>query len=161
MMRAVYPGSFDPITNGHLDIIFRGAKLFDELRVAVLNNVSKKSLFSSEERIEMIKENIKEYDNIIVEPFDGLLINYAKEVKADVIIRGLRAVSDYEYELQMALANKKLYDGIETIFLVSNSKYSYLSSSLVKEIAHFDGNLQDFVPVNVNIKLKEKFSKEV
>ncbi len=160
-MRAVYPGSFDPITNGHLDIIFRGAKLFDELRVAVLNNVSKKSLFSSEERIEMIKENIKEYDNIIVEPFDGLLINYAKEVKADVIIRGLRAVSDYEYELQMALANKKLYDGIETIFLVSNSKYSYLSSSLVKEIAHFDGNLQDFVPVNVNIKLKEKFSKEV
>ncbi len=160
-MRAVYPGSFDPITNGHLDIIFRGAKLFDELIVAVLNNVSKKSLFSSEERIEMIKENIKEYDNIIVEPFDGLLINYAKEVKADVIIRGLRAVSDYEYELQMALANKKLYDGIETIFLVSNSKYSYLSSSLVKEIAHFDGNLQDFVPVNVNIKLKEKFSKEV
>lgn len=160
-MRAVYPGSFDPITNGHLDIIFRGAKLFDELRVAVLNNVSKKSLFSSEERIEMIKENIKEYDNIIVEPFDGLLINYAKEVKADVIIRGLRAVSDYEYELQMALANKKLYDEIETIFLVSNSKYSYLSSSLVKEIAHFDGNLQDFVPVNVNIKLKEKFSKEV
>lgn len=160
-MRAVYPGSFDPITNGHLDIIFRGAKLFDELRVAVLNNVSKKSLFSSEERIEIIKENIKEYDNIIVEPFDGLLINYAKEVKADVIIRGLRAVSDYEYELQMALANKKLYDEIETIFLVSNSKYSYLSSSLVKEIAHFDGNLQDFVPVNVNIKLKEKFSKEV
>ena len=160
-MRAVYPGSFDPITNGHLDIIFRGAKLFDELRVAVLNNVSKKSLFSSEERIEMIKENIKEYDNIIVEPFDGLLINYAKEVNADVIIRGLRAVSDYEYELQMALANKKLYDDIETVFLVSNSKYSYLSSSLVKEIAHFDGNLQDFVPVNVNIKLKEKFSKEV
>ncbi|WP_296254585.1 pantetheine-phosphate adenylyltransferase [uncultured Ezakiella sp.] len=160
-MRAVYPGSFDPITNGHLDIIFRGAKLFDELRVAVLNNVSKKSLFSSEERIEMIKENIKEYDNIIVEPFDGLLINYAKEVNADVIIRGLRAVSDYEYELQMALANKKLYDDIETIFLVSNSKYSYLSSSLVKEIAHFDGNLQDFVPVNVNIKLKDKFSKEV
>lgn len=160
-MRAVYPGSFDPITNGHLDIIFRGAKLFDELKVAVLNNVSKKSLFSSEERIEMIKENIKEYDNIIVEPFDGLLINYAKEVNADVIIRGLRAVSDYEYELQMALANKKLYDDIETIFLVSNSKYSYLSSSLVKEIAHFDGNLQDFVPVNVNIKLKDKFSKEV
>lgn len=160
-MRAVYPGSFDPITNGHLDIIFRGAKLFDELRVAVLNNVSKKSLFSSEERIEMIKENIKEYDNIIVEPFDGLLINYAKEVNADVIIRGLRAVSDYEYELQMALANKKLYDDIETVFLVSNSKYSYLSSSLVKEIAHFDGNLQDFVPVNVNIKLKDKFSKEV
>ncbi|WP_099950560.1 pantetheine-phosphate adenylyltransferase [Ezakiella peruensis] len=161
MMRAVYPGSFDPITNGHLDIIFRGAKLFDELRVAVLNNVSKKSLFSSEERIKMIKENIKEYDNIIVEPFDGLLINYAKEVKADVIIRGLRAVSDYEYELQMALANKKLYDEIETIFLVSNSKYSYLSSSLVKEIAHFDGNLQDFVPINVNIKLKEKFSRGV
>ncbi len=160
-MRAVYPGSFDPITNGHLDIIFRGAKLFDELRVAVLNNVSKKSLFSSEERIKMIKENIKEYDNIIVEPFDGLLINYAKEVKADVIIRGLRAVSDYEYELQMALANKKLYDEIETIFLVSNSKYSYLSSSLVKEIAHFDGNLQDFVPINVNIKLKEKFSRGV
>lgn len=160
-MRAVYPGSFDPITNGHLDIIFRGAKLFDELRVAVLNNLSKKSLFSSEERIKMIKENIKEYDNIIVEPFDGLLINYAKEVKADVIIRGLRAVSDYEYELQMALANKKLYDEIETIFLVSNSKYSYLSSSLVKEIAHFNGNLQDFVPINVNIKLKEKFSRGV
>ena len=95
-MRAVYPGSFDPITNAHLDIIFRGAKLFDELRVAVLNNVSKKSLFSSEERIEMIKENIKEYENIIVEPFHGLLINYAKEVKADGIIRGVRAVSDYE-----------------------------------------------------------------
>ena len=148
-MRAVYPGSFDPITNGHLDIIFRGAKLFDELRVAVLNNVSKKSLFSSEERIEMIKENIKEYDNIIVEPFDGLLINYAKEVNADVIIRGLRAVSDYEYELQMALANKKLYDDIETIFLVSNSKYSYLSSSLVKEIAHFDGNLQDLSLIHI------------
>lgn len=159
-MRAIYPGSFDPVTNGHLDIIIRGAKLFDELRVAVLDNVSKTPLFNSNERIEMIKENVKEYENIIVEPFNGLLINYAKKVNADVIIRGLRAVSDYEYELQMALANKKLFDQIETIFLVSNSKYSYLSSSLVKEIAHFNGNLQDFVPKNVIVKLVEKFTKE-
>lgn len=159
-MRAIYPGSFDPVTNGHLDIIIRGAKLFDELRVAVLDNIAKKPLFDSNERIEMIRENVKDYDNIIVEPFDGLLINYAKSVNADVIIRGLRAVSDYEYELQMALANKKLFDKIETIFLVSNSEYSYLSSSLVKEIAFFNGNLQDFVPKNVIVKLEEKFTKE-
>ncbi|MCI5675684.1 MAG: pantetheine-phosphate adenylyltransferase [Firmicutes bacterium] len=161
MMRAIYPGSFDPITNGHIDIIIRASKLFDELRIAVGGNILKNSVFSIDERVELIEASLRSQDvdisKIIVEKFDSLLIDYAKKVNADVIIRGLRAVSDYEYELQMALANKEMNENIETIFLVSSGKYSYLSSSLVKEIAYFEGDLDNFVPDVVKKNLRNKF----
>ncbi|MDY3946539.1 MAG: pantetheine-phosphate adenylyltransferase [Ezakiella sp.] len=161
MMRAIYPGSFDPITNGHIDIIIRASKLFDELRIAVGGNILKNSVFSIDERVELIEASLRSQDvdisKIIVEKFDSLLIDYAKKVNADVIIRGLRAVSDYEYELQMALANKEMNENIETIFLVSSGKYSYLSSSLVKEIAYFGGDLDNFVPDVVKKNLRNKF----
>ncbi len=160
-MRAIYPGSFDPITNGHIDIIIRASKLFDELRIAVGGNILKNSVFSIDERVELIEASLRSQDvdisKIIVEKFDSLLIDYAKKVNADVIIRGLRAVSDYEYELQMALANKEMNENIETIFLVSSGKYSYLSSSLVKEIAYFGGDLDNFVPDVVKKNLRNKF----
>ncbi len=160
-MRAIYPGSFDPITNGHIDIIIRASKLFDELRIAVGGNILKNSVFSIDERVELIEASLRSQDvdisKIIVEKFDSLLIDYAKKVNADVIIRGLRAVSDYEYELQMALANKEMNENIETIFLVSSGKYSYLSSSLVKEIAYFEGDLDNFVPDVVKKNLRNKF----
>lgn len=157
-MRAIYPGSFDPITNGHLDIIYRASKICDELIVAVLNNPSKKSLFDVDERVEMIKKTLNNNKNISVEQFDGLLASYMKEKEANVIIRGLRAVSDYEYELQMALVNKKLNSNIETLFLVSNTEYSFLSSSLVKEIAQFGGNLSEMVPKEIEINLWKKLN---
>ena len=160
-MRAIYPGSFDPITYGHIDIIIRASKLFDELRIAVGGNILKNSVFSIDERVELIEASLRSQDvdisKIIVEKFDSLLIDYAKKVNADVIIRGLRAVSDYEYELQMALANKEMNENIETIFLVSSGKYSYLSSSLVKEIAYFGGDLDNFVPDVVKKNLRNKF----
>ena len=159
-MIAVYPGSFDPVTNGHIDIIQRAAKLTDTLYVAVLTNPSKKPTFTVEERINLLKKVTEDIPNVRVEPFSGLLIDYAEKIGAKIIFRGLRAVSDYEYELQMALANKKLKGDTETLFMVSNSKYSFLSSSLVKEIATFGGDLTgmvpDFVISEVEAKIKRR-----
>lgn len=140
-MRAIYPGSFDPITYGHLDIIERCSSKFNSVLVAVLNNNSKKSLFDINERVDMIKEVTSNFKNVEVKSFDGLMVDFAKLEGVDVIIRGLRAVSDYEYELQMSLANKTLNPNIETLFLVSSVKYLHLSSSLVKEIASYKGDI--------------------
>lgn len=158
MCTGVYPGSFDPITNGHIDIIERSAKLFDKLIVAVLNNHDKKSLFTTEERIKMIRESTAHIPNIEVEYFCGLLMEFARLKEARVIIRGLRAVSDFEYELQMALMNKKLAEDIETVFIMTNCHYSYLSSSIVKEVASLKGCVKELVPPNVATRLRNKFA---
>lgn len=143
---AVYPGSFDPITNGHLDIIKRASLIFDKVYVSILINSSKNSAFSLEERLEMIKQVTAEYDNVVVDSFSGLLVNYLKEKNASVIIRGLRAVSDFEYEFQMALMNHKLSKDIETLFMMTSAKYQYLSSSIVKEVGRHGGCLDGLVP---------------
>lgn len=160
LRRAVYPGSFDPVTNGHLDIIRRGAKIYDELIVAIAQNVAKKPFFTLEERLEMLRESVKDIENVKVDYFDGLLVEYLKKVDAKVIIRGLRAVSDFEYEFQQALANKKLYPECETVFLITDAKYAYLSSSMVKEIARFGGCIKDLVPDIVAKSLYKKFRGE-
>lgn len=157
MKIGLYPGSFDPITYGHVDIIERSAKLFDRLIVAVLSNPRKTPLFTVEERIEMIQESVKNIPNVEIDTFSGLLIDFARLKKADVIVKGLRAVSDFEYELQMALMNKKLDEHIETIFIMTSSKYSYLSSSVVKEVASFGGCVATVVPPLVEKRLKDKF----
>lgn len=156
-MKAVYPGSFDPVTFGHLDIIERASKNVDHLIVAVLNNPSKKGLFSLDERMELLKEVTKHLPNVEIDHFSGLLAEYANKKSCTTMIRGLRAVSDFEYELQMALVNKKINDNIETFFMVSSSEYSYLSSSIVKEVAMFGGNISCFVPKVVEKALKLKF----
>ena len=155
-MVVIYPGSFDPVTYGHLDIIDRCAKKFDKIIVSVLNNNSKKSMFTIEERVKLLEKVLEKYDNVEVDTFSGLLVDYAKEKNCTTMIRGLRAVSDFEYEMQMALVNKKLDENIETYFMVSRGKYAYLSSSIVKEIAMFDGNVSCFVPEIVELALKEK-----
>lgn len=159
MKTCIYPGSFDPITYGHIDIIERAAKIADKLIVAVLNNYDKNSLFTVEERLEMIREAVKGYDNIEVESFEGLLVDYAKSKGAKIIIRGLRAVTDFEYELQMAQTNRELYHEIDTVFLLTNLKYSYLSSSVVKQVASYEGDISKFVPPFVADKLKSKFNR--
>ncbi|MGJ9381297.1 pantetheine-phosphate adenylyltransferase [Salipaludibacillus sp. CF4.18] len=156
---AVVPGSFDPVTLGHIDIISRGAKVFDHIIVSVLNNQHKQPLFSVEERIELLQTATKHLPNVEVDSFDGLLIDYVKNKKATSIIKGLRAVSDFEYELQMAAINRKLDDSIETIFMMTNNQYSYLSSSIVKEVAKYHAPLDDLVPNNVEVALKKKFAK--
>ncbi|HQA61048.1 MAG: pantetheine-phosphate adenylyltransferase [Tepidanaerobacter sp.] len=153
----IYPGSFDPITNGHLDIITRSAKLFDKLIVAVLSNPRKTALFTVDERIEMIRESVKDIDNIEIDSFSGLLIDFARLKKAKVIVKGLRAVSDFEYELQMALMNNKLDSEIETIFIMTSSKYSFLSSSIIKEVSSFGGCVRGLVPPIVEKRLKQKY----
>ncbi|NLZ53544.1 MAG: pantetheine-phosphate adenylyltransferase [Thermoanaerobacteraceae bacterium] len=154
----IYPGSFDPITYGHLDIITRSAKLFDRLIVAVLSNPQKKSLFTVNERIEMIEQSVKEIENIEIDSFSGLLVDFARLKQAKVIVKGLRAVSDFEYELQMALMNNKLDNEIETIFIMTSTKYSYLSSSIVKEVSSFGGCVAGLVPPIVEKRLRQKFS---
>ncbi|MED4312686.1 pantetheine-phosphate adenylyltransferase [Heyndrickxia coagulans] len=154
---AICPGSFDPITNGHLDIIKRGAKVFDKVYVAVLNNISKQPLFDIEERKALIREVTKDIPNVEVDSFQGLLMEYAESKKADVIIRGLRAVSDFEYELQLTSMNRVLNDRIETFFIMTNNQYSFLSSSIVKEIAKYHGNIAELVPPVVYEALKKKF----
>lgn len=156
--KAVCPGSFDPITYGHLDIIQRAAKIFDTVIVAVLSNSSKTPLFSVEERLEQIKEATKEIPNVEVDSFNGLLVDYMRQKQASSIIRGLRAISDFEYELQNASINRKLNDSVETFFMMTNNKYSYLSSSIVKEIAKYHASVQDLVPPVVEEALKEKFN---
>lgn len=157
MKKAIYPGSFDPVTFGHLDIISRSAKMVDKLIIAVLINKSKSSLFSMEERVRMISEYVKEYKNVEVHFFSGLTVDYAKEVGATMIVRGLRAVTDFEYELQLAQTNKVMAEDIDTLFLATNLKYSYLSSSIVKEIASYNGDISAFVPRMVENAMKEKY----
>lgn len=146
MKIAVYPGSFDPVTNGHLDIIKRAAKTFDKVYVAILTNSAKSPAFSLSQRIDWLKRATKELGNVEIDSFSGLLVNYANEKNANIIIKGLRAVSDFEYEFQMALTNRALSPNIETMFLMTNGKYSYLSSSIVKEIARLGGSLNGLVP---------------
>ncbi len=157
---ALYPGSFDPITNGHLDVIKRSLSLFDKIIIAVNENPLKDFLFTAEERVEMIKRVLNDFPEIEVESFRGLLVHYAKKKGARFIIRGLRAVSDFEYEFQMDLMNRKLYPQIETVYLMTDQRYSYLSSSVVKEIAKLGGCTRDLVPDLVGKRLSEKFEEE-
>lgn len=156
-MKVIYPGSFDPVTFGHLDIIERCAKKFNHVIVAVLNNQSKKEAFSIEERIDLLKETTKHLNNIEIDSFSGLLADYVVEKKCSTLIRGLRAVSDFEYEMQMALVNRKLNQEIETLFMVSRAEHVYLSSSIVREIASYDGQVSCFVPKVVEDALREKY----
>ncbi|MCB0720697.1 MAG: pantetheine-phosphate adenylyltransferase [Ignavibacteriae bacterium] len=156
---AVYPGTFDPITNGHLDIIERASALFSKVIVTVAVNTSKAPLFTKEERKDMIENVTSGFDNVEVDAFDGLLVEFAKKKQASVIIRGLRAISDFEYEFQMSLTNRKLAPGINTIFLMPNEKYTYLNSSLIRELAKFNADITDFVPAYVLEKLKGKNSR--
>jgi pantetheine-phosphate adenylyltransferase len=156
---AVCPGSFDPITYGHLDIIRRGAKVFDMVYVSVMNNSSKNPLFTVEERMNLIKEVTKDLPNVKVDEHSGLLVEYAKAVKANAIIRGLRAVSDFEYEMQITSMNRVLNDEIETFFIMTNSQYSFLSSSIVKEVSKYNGNISELVPPIVEMALNKKFNR--
>jgi pantetheine-phosphate adenylyltransferase len=156
---AIYPGSFDPVTNGHLDLIERGEKMFDLLIVAVLRNTEKQPLFTVAERVEMLREVTKQWADVEVDVFDGLLVDYARKRHAGVILRGIRAVSDYEYELQMALMNRKLESRLETVFMLPGELYSYLSSKLVREIAQHGGPLNDLVPPTVEQRLRAKVSR--
>ncbi len=160
-VKAVYPGSFDPITFGHIDIIERGLKLFDKIVVAILINPAKTPLFTVQERIEMIRESIKHLpeEKIEVSSFTGLLVDYVKTIKAKAILRGIRAISDFEYEFQMALTNRKLLKDVDTVFMMPDERFSYLSANLVREVATFGGDISHFVPSHVEKKLKEKFLK--
>jgi len=158
-MKAIYPGSFDPITYGHLDIIRRAAMMYDELVVVVLINDAKKPLFTVEERVEMLKETVGELPNVTVKASPGLTVNFARKEGASVIIRGIRAVMDYEYELQQSTINMMLADEIETVFLLSRPEYSFLSSSAAKTVASYKGDLKHFVPNNIAKRLEEKLHK--
>ncbi|GAA0294133.1 pantetheine-phosphate adenylyltransferase [Gracilibacillus halotolerans] len=154
---AICPGSFDPVTYGHIDIVQRGAKVFDEIVVAVFNNASKQPLFNIEERVALLEEATKDIPNVTVDACDGLLMDYAKRKNAHAILRGLRAVSDFEYEMQITAMNRKLNEDIETFFVMTNNQYSFLSSSIVKEVAKYHANVADLVPPVVEQALKEKF----
>jgi len=153
---AVYPGSFDPLTNGHLDIITRGARLFDGIIVAVLVNRDKSPLFSTQERVEIARAVLKQHANVEVDTFDGLLVDYVEQRKAQVIVRGLRAVSDFEFEFQMALMNRRLNGKIETVFMMPAEQYSYISSRLIKEVFSLGGRVHGLVPDMVEDRLREK-----
>ncbi len=157
MTRAIYPGSFDPVTFGHLDIIDRSTKIVDELVVAVLVNSAKKSLFSVEERVKMLSDLLSDYDNVKVESFDGLLVDYAKKTDASIIVRGLRAVTDFDYELQIAQMNRTIYDKLDTMFLTTSLEYAYLSSTIVKEVASYGGDISHFVPESIIPLIYEKY----
>lgn len=155
---AVYPGTFDPITLGHLDIIERASNLFDKLIIAIAVNSEKQPLFSKSGRLDMIQKSVQHIPNVEVDEFSNLLVEYAEKVEAAAIIRGIRALSDYEYEFKMALMNRSLNEKITTLFLVAHQKYTHLSSSLVREVAHLGGNVNDLVPSNVADKLKQKYA---
>jgi pantetheine-phosphate adenylyltransferase len=159
MRRAIYPGSFDPVTNGHLDVADRARKLFDEVIVAVAHNDEKQSLFSLDERLELLAQTVGKMDNVRIAHFDGLLVEFAKSHGAQAVVRGLRAVSDFEFEFQMALMNRKLENAVETIFLMPKEEYSYLSSRIIKEIARLGGHVSDFVPPPVAAALAKKLSR--
>jgi len=154
MKIAIYPGSFDPVTNGHVDIIKRAAKIADKIIVAVIGNPEKKAKFPLKQRVEMLKSSLTQYKNVVVESFDGLLVDFARKNEVNIIVRGLRAVSDFDYEFQMALTNRKMAPEIETLFFMTDYKYSYLSSSFVKQIAHLGGDISELVPAPVAKKLK-------
>lgn len=158
---AIYPGSFDPVTNGHLDIVERGVKLFDKVIVAILLNPGKDPLFTVEERISMLDASMKKFSNVEIDTFDGLLVDYAEQRGAQGILRGLRALSDFEYEFQLALMNRKLNREVQTVFLMTGMRWIYTSSSIIKEAAQFGGNIRGMVPLVVLERLKEKFPKLV
>ena len=154
---AIYPGSFDPVTNGHIDIVARGLKLFDLIVVAILHNPHKKALFSVDERMSMLRESMKKFQGLEFDHFDGLLVDYAKRRGANAILRGMRAVSDFEYEFQLALMNRKLDRDIQTVFLMTGLRWSFTSSTIIKEAATFGGDVSDMVPSNVNHIIRQKF----
>lgn len=156
MKIAIYPGSFDPVTNGHVDVIERAARLFDKVLVAVIRNPEKKPAFSLDERVDMLKKSLAKDKNVEVESFDGLLVDYARKKKANIIVRGLRAVSDFDYEFQMALTNRKMAPKVETLFFMTDYKYSYLSSNFVKQIAHLGGDVSELVPPAVAQRLRSR-----
>jgi len=155
-VKAIYPGSFDPVTNGHLDLIARAANIFDHLVVAILRNSQKNPLFTVEERVAMLSEGIAEFGNVSVSTFDGLLVDFAREQRAHAVVRGIRAISDYEYEFQMALMNRRLSPEVETIFLMPDAKYSFVSSRLVKEVFRLGGSVEGLVPRFVIERMKDK-----
>lgn len=159
MRRAIYPGSFDPVTNGHLDVIERARKLFDEVIVAVAHNDEKQPLFTFQERLDLLQETVGKIDNVRISQFGGLLVEFAVEQKAVAVIRGLRAVSDFEFEFQMALMNRKLEAAVETIFLMPKEEYTYLSSRIIKEMARLGGDVSSFVPAGVARALDKKFTR--
>ena len=159
MKVAIYPGTFDPITNGHLDIIERAMKMFDTVIVTIARNSSKNPLFSDKERVELIREAVKGWKQVEVDSFEGLLVDYAKKRRATIVLRGLRAISDFEYEFQLALTNRKLNHELETVFLMPSEKYTYLNSTIVREIARLGGDVSDFVPSVVRKAFEKKFRK--
>lgn len=160
MIRAIYPGSFDPVTLGHLDIVKRASQTVDELIVGVLNNGGKTPLFTIDERVSMLEEVTAGLSNVKVMSFSGLLVDFARQTEATIVVRGLRAISDFEYELQMAQTNHKLNPQVDTMFLATGLEYSYLSSTIVKEVAFFDGDISEFVPESVIGRVKEKVQKK-
>ena len=160
MTTAVYPGSFDPVTNGHLDVISRGAELFDKVIVGVLHNSTKSPLFSVEERVRILNEATRDLPNVEIVAFSGLSVDFARQCEAKVIIRGLRAITDFEYELQMAQTNHKLEPSVETVFLTTSLEYSYLSSTIVKEVAFYHGDISKFVPDVVRERIREKMNQK-
>ncbi len=159
MRRAIYPGSFDPVTNGHLDVIERARKLFDEVVVAIAHNEEKQALFTLEERLDLLRATVANVENVKIARFDGLLVDFAVDQKAVAVVRGLRAVSDFEFEFQMALMNRKLRNSVETIFLMPKEEYTYLSSRIIKEIARLGGDVSSFVPEIVAKALGRKFKR--
>jgi len=159
MKNAIYPGTFDPITNGHIDILSRAAKIFDHVYVAVANNLKKEPMFSTDERVELIRACTREYGNVTVDSFNGLVVDYADVISASVIVRGLRVISDFEFEFQMALMNRKLNKNVDSVYFMPSEKNSYLSSSVVKEIARFNGDINDFVPKNVKNAIENKLRR--
>jgi pantetheine-phosphate adenylyltransferase len=160
MRKVIYPGTFDPVTNGHIDVIKRASELFEAVVVTVAVNLGKEPLFTTEERVEMLKECLSEFKNVAVDSFEGLVVERAKQVGAMGIIRGLRAISDFEYEFQMALMNRKLADGITTIFLMPHEKYTYLNSTIIRNLSSLHSDVSDFVPPNVQKALRNKFQSK-
>lgn len=159
MKIAIYPGTFDPVTNGHLDILERALKLFDKVIITIARNSAKNPMFSERDRLTMIKSVVRRYRKVEVDAFDGLLVDYARKKKATAVVRGLRAISDFEYELQMALMNRRLNDSVVTVFLMPNEKYTYLNSSIVREIARHGGDIKGFVPPLVRKALERKLAR--